>query len=135
MFFEFLMQEWPLAGALVATILLLFFHESRRAGALVSPQQLSNLVNQQQAAVIDLRDAADFRKGHIVDAINIPFAKLNERMSELEKLRERPLILICTMGQHSSSAGQQLQQNGFQVYRLSGGIGEWTAAQLPLVKS
>jgi rhodanese-related sulfurtransferase len=136
MFLEFLLQQWPLVGALAVTLILLVLHESRRAGATVTTQQLTNLVNQQQAAVIDLRDQAEFRKGHIVDAINIPYAKLGERMSELDDLRERPVILVCKMGQYSSAAGKQLLQKGFkQVYRLSGGIGEWQVAQLPLIKT
>ena len=136
MFLEFVLQQWPLVGALAVTVLLLIFHESRRAGATVTPQQLTNLVNQQQAAIIDLRDPAEFRKGHIVDAINIPYAKLGERSDELEKLRDHPLILVCKLGQYSSAAGKQLQQKGFkQVYRLSGGISEWQVAQLPLIKA
>ncbi|MFT3928856.1 MAG: rhodanese-like domain-containing protein [Spongiibacteraceae bacterium] len=136
MFLEFVLQQWPLVGALVVAVILLIFHESRRAGATVTPQQLTNLVNQQQATVIDLRDQAEFRKGHIVDAINIPYAKLNERVGELENLRERPLILVCKLGQYSSAAGKQLMQQGFkQVYRLSGGISEWQGAQLPLIKA
>jgi rhodanese-related sulfurtransferase len=136
MFLEFLMQQWPLVGALVVTVLLLIFHESRRAGATVTPQQLTNLVNQQQGVVIDLRDQAEFRKGHIVDAINIPYAKLAERSGELDNLQERPVILVCKLGQYSSAAGKQLLEKGFkQVYRLSGGISEWQAAQLPLIKA
>ncbi len=136
MFVEFLVQQWPLVGALAVAILLLIFHESRRAGSTVTPQQLTNLVNRQQAAVIDLRELAEFRKGHIVEAINIPYAKLGERMGELDNLRERPLILVCKLGQFSSAAGKQLLQKGFKdVYRLSGGISEWQAAQLPLIKT
>lgn len=135
-FLEFLTQQWLLAGALAVTLVLLILHESRRGGSTVTPQQLTNLVNRQQAAVIDLREQAEFRKGHIVDAINIPYAKLGERIGELDAMRERPVILVCKMGQFSSAAGKQLLEKGFkQVYRLSGGIGEWQAAQLPLIKA
>ncbi|HEY3697893.1 MAG TPA: rhodanese-like domain-containing protein [Spongiibacteraceae bacterium] len=136
MFLEFLLQQWPLASALAVTVLLLVLHESKRSGNAVTPQQLTNLVNNQQATVIDLRDQVDFRKGHIVDAINIPYAKLNERIGELDDLRERPVIFVCKLGQFSSAAGKQLLAKGFkQVYRLNGGIGEWQASQLPLVKA
>jgi rhodanese-related sulfurtransferase len=135
MFFDFLLQQWHLVMGLAVAVVLLVLHESRRGGQTVTSQQLTSLVNSQQAAVIDLRDPADFRKGHIVDAINIPYGKLDERIGELEKLRERPLVLICKMGQFSSAAGKQLLAKGFkQVYRLNGGIGEWQAMQLPLVK-
>lgn len=135
MFLEFLLQQWHLVAGLAVALLLLVLNESRRGGQTVTSQQLTSLVNSQQAAVIDLRDPAEFRKGHIVDAINIPYAKIDERIGELEKLRERPLILVCKMGQFSSATGKKLLAKGFkQVYRLSGGIGDWQAMQLPLVK-
>lgn len=135
MFFDFLAEQWPLATALVVCVLLLLFHESRRGGRSLSPNQLVQLVNSQQAVVIDLREPAEFRKGHIVDALNIPYGKLDERWGELEALRDRPLVLVCKLGQHSSAAGKRLIAKGFnQVSRLGGGIIEWQNSQLPLVK-
>lgn len=129
------MQQWPLAAGLAVCVLLLLIHESRRGGGTVSPQELANLVNKEQAAVIDLRDPADFRKGHIVDAINIPYGKVDERWSEFEALRERPIVLVCKMGQFSSAVGTKLLAKGFtRVHRLQGGIGEWQTSQLPLIK-
>ncbi|MET0379510.1 MAG: rhodanese-like domain-containing protein [Spongiibacteraceae bacterium] len=135
LFLEFLTQQWQLASALLVCVLLLAFHESRRGGQKVTSNQLVAMVNGQQAAVVDLREPAEFRKGHIVDAINIPAAKVTERWAELEALREKPLILVCKLGQHSSAVGKQLIAKGFdKVHRLGGGISEWQASQLPVVK-
>lgn len=135
LFIEFLAQQWILVGALLACVFLLMFHESRRAGQAISPLQLSKVVNAEGALVVDLRDSGEFRAGHIVDAINIPFNKVNDRLGELEKYREKPLILVCKMGTHSSSVGKNLAGKGFsQVYRLGGGMTEWHAMQLPVVK-
>ena len=132
---EFVSQQWALVGALVVVLLMLFRHEGNRSGPSLSAQQAINKINQQQAVVVDLRDAAEFKSGHIVDALNIPHAKLAERVDELEKYRERPLILVCKMGQHTGAAGKLLGSKGFaDVYRLSGGISEWQQQQLPLVK-
>ena len=58
-------------------------HEARKSGPSVSPQQAINLINGEQGVFVDLRDVADYRKGHIVDALHIPAAKLAERMAEL----------------------------------------------------
>jgi rhodanese-related sulfurtransferase len=136
MVLEFLVQQWHLAGALAVAVVLLVIHESRRGGTSITPQQLSRLINDQQAAVIDLREPAEFRKGHIVDAINIPYAKVDERWDELEKLRDKPLILVCKMGQFSSAIGKRLLAKKFpHIYRLGGGLTEWQSAQLPLVKN
>lgn len=122
-------------SALAVCVALLIMHESRRGGKTVTPQQLVSLVNGQNAAVVDLREAVEFRKGHIVDAINIPYGKVDSRWSELEALSERPVILVCKMGQFSSAIGKRLLAKGFkQVYRLGGGVSEWQVSQLPLVK-
>ena len=134
LFFEFLTQEWMLASALLVAIALLIIHESRKAGPSLSPQQAINIVNEQDGVFVDLRDAAEFRKGHIVDALNIPAAKLPERMAELEKYKDRPIVLVCKMGQQSGAASKQLKEANYSaVYKMTGGMMEWSNLQLPTV--
>ncbi len=135
LFIEFLSQQWILASALLVCLTLLMQYESRKGGPQLSPQELINKVNHQQAVVIDLREKAEFDAGHVVDAINIPSAKLAARMSELDSHRDKPVVLVCKMGQHSGAAGKTLSANGFDdVYRLKGGMTEWQASQLPVVR-
>lgn len=131
----FIAEQWLLVAALLSCILFLSFHESRRSGRGVSPQQLVNLINQEQVLVLDLRDKAEFSKGHIVDSVHVPFAKLDEEIDRHASSKEQPVVLVCKMGQHASPAGKKLASKGYtQVYRLKGGIGEWQAMQMPLVK-
>jgi rhodanese-related sulfurtransferase len=131
-FLIFLGEQWMLVSALLALVGLFMWNENRRAGDNISVHQLTHLVNSSNALVIDLRDPKEFREGHVVDADNIPFAKLAERIGSLDK--SRPLVLVDKMGQHSGAAGRTLKEAGFQVYRLSGGMSEWTASTLPVVK-
>ena len=134
LFFEFLAEQWILAAALLTVIIMLIVHESRKSGPSLSPQQAINLVNEKDGIFVDLRDAADFGKGHIVGAVNIPAAKLGERMVELEKFKNKPVVLVCKMGQQSGAAGKQLRgENYTRVYKMSGGMMEWGNLQLPLV--
>jgi len=134
LFLEFLAQQWILAGALLALIIMLVLHEARKSGPSVSPQQAINLVNSEQGVFLDLRDAKDFKQGHIVDALNIPSAKLADRLPELEKYKDRPIILVCKMGQQAGAAGKQLKAGDFQrVYKMTGGMMEWGNLQLPTV--
>ena len=134
LFLEFLAQQWILAIALLAVIIMLVLHEARKSGPSLSPQQAINLVNTQQGVFVDLRDAADYKKGHIVDALHIPASKVAERMAELEKFRDKPIVLVCKMGQQSGAAGKQLKAGNFdKVYKMSGGMLEWTNLQLPTV--
>ena len=134
LFLEFLAAQWMLVAGLLVCVALLIKHESLKGGPSLTPQQLINQVNQQQAVVVDLRDSKEFQQGHIVDAINIPHAKLAARIAELEPHKQQPLILVCNIGQHAGAAGKQLTAAGFeQVSRLGGGMAEWKSAQLPLV--
>ena len=135
LFLEFLAQQWILVAALLAAIGMLVYHESRKAGPSLSPQQAINMVNAEQGLFLDLRDGADFKQGHIADAVHIPAAKLADRMGELDKHRERPIVLVCKMGQQSGVAGKQLRGAGFsKVYKMAGGMLEWSNLQLPTVR-
>lgn len=134
LFLEFLTQQWILVAALLAVIIMLVLHEARKSGPSLSPQQAINLVNNQQGVFVDLRDAAEYKKGHIVDALHIPASKVVDRMAELEKFRDKPIVLVCKMGQQSGAAGKQLKAGNFdKVYKMSGGMLEWTNLQLPTV--
>lgn len=134
LFFEFASQQWILMAALLAAVGMLVAHEGRKSGPALSPQQAINLVNREAGVFVDLRDAAAFKKGHIVDAIHIPMAKLESRRGELEAFRDKPLILVCNMGQQAGAAGKQLRSAGFSdVYKMAGGMMEWSSLQLPTV--
>lgn len=131
-FLQFLGEQWHLSGTLVALVFLFVWNENRRAGAVVSVHQLTQLVNAHNAQVVDLREAKEFREGHITGAINIPFAKLDEQVGILDQAH--PIVLVDKIGQHSPAAGRKLKQAGFTVVRLRGGMSDWQAASLPLVK-
>jgi rhodanese-related sulfurtransferase len=134
LFLEFLAQEWILVLALLSVVIMLVMHEARKSGPSVSPQQAINLINSGEGVFVDLRDAADYKKGHIVEAVHIPASKLVTRMAELEKYKEKPVVLVCKMGQQSSAAGKQLKAGGFdQVYKMTGGMMEWSNLQLPVI--
>jgi rhodanese-related sulfurtransferase len=134
LFLEFLAQEWILALALVVVAGLLVWHEARKSGPAVSPQQAINLINGEQGVFVDLRDNADYRQGHIVDALHIPATKLAEREAELVKYKDKPVVLVCKMGQQSGAASKQLKASGFsRVFKMTGGMMEWNNLQLPVI--
>ena len=133
--FEFITNHPLLVGTFMALLGLFVANELRRGGRSVSAQQLVNLVNNDGAIVVDVRDSKEFAAGHIVGAINIPHTAIESRKSELEKHKEKTLVLACKMGQHSGAAGTTLRKAGFEnVARLTGGIVEWRNQNLPVVK-
>lgn len=133
--FEFVGNHPYLVGAFALLLALFVRNEVARGGRSVSPQELVNLVNRDGAVVIDVRDAAEYAQGHIVDAINMPHAGIGNRLSELAKYKEKPVVLACKMGQHAGAAGTVLRKAGFaNVARLKGGLAEWRNQNLPVVK-
>ena len=116
-------------------VVLFVRNETQRGGRSVSAQGLVDMVNRENAVVVDVRDGKEFETGHIVDAINIPFASLESRWEELKPFEERPIVVACRMGQHANAAGTLLRQKGFaNVAKLTGGILEWRNQNLPVVK-
>lgn len=133
--FEFAANHYLLVSTFFGLLIALFITESRRGGMSISPLAVVNLVNKQDAKVIDVRPASDYESGHITGSINIPYTEVNSRLEELEKFKDNPIVLVCAIGQHAGTIGRQLHSKGFQsVYRLSGGIGNWQADKMPLVK-
>ena len=129
------MNHPELVGSFFALLTAFIFLESRRGGQTVTAQQLTNLVNNEEALVLDVREAKEYREGHITGSTNIVFSKLKDSLSEIESHKEKPVIVVCKMGQHAGAAGKILHGAGFkQIKRLSGGIGTWKADGMPLVK-
>jgi rhodanese-related sulfurtransferase len=95
----------------------------------------TQLINHKNALVLDVREESEYADGHVLNSKHIALGKLKQRIGELEKYRERPVIVICRSGQRSASACILLGKQGFaQVYNLSGGILAWQKASLPLEK-
>jgi rhodanese-related sulfurtransferase len=133
-FIVFLGQQWMLVGLLLILVFLFIQVEMKRGGQTLSIHQLTTLINRENALVVDVRESSEFKDGHIVDALNVPFAKLKEKLSELEKYKDRPVVIVDKMGQHSGAAGKQLRDAGFNVSRLDGGMTEWRSSNLPVIK-
>jgi rhodanese-related sulfurtransferase len=132
---KFLINNAIYIGLAVGSGLMLLWPMLRRGAKSVSPSEAVLLINRNQAIVLDVRDDAEFAAGHLQDARHIPLAKLDERLAELQKFREKPVIVHCQSGVRSSKAAATLRKHEFtQVYELDGGVNAWTQAKLPLVK-
>jgi rhodanese-related sulfurtransferase len=99
----------------------------------VSVAEATLLLNREEAMVLDVRETHEWSAGHIPNARHIALAQLDKRFSEIDKFKERPIIVCCASGNRSSSACGALKRAGFlRVYNLAGGIGAWTEAGLPV---
>ena len=125
-----------IALAVVSGGLLAWPTISRSAGGkTVNATTATQLINKRGAVVVDIREPAEYAKGHLPQAKSAPLAELANRAASLAKDKSAPIIVVCQTGQRSSKAHAALKQAGFgEVYSLEGGVAAWQQAGLPLVK-
>lgn len=93
------------------------------------------LINHKNALVLDVREETEFKTGHIRGAKLLPLGKLKERIGELERYREQPIVVVCRSGHRSASACALLGNREFGLaYNLSGGLMAWQKSDLPVEK-
>lgn len=127
-----------LSLALLGLTLAIVYTEVRRlfrGYKAVTPAQLTQLVNHEDALVLDLRSQADFEKGHIIGAKHLLPSQVEPEGKLLAKAKESPVVLVCAAGMVSPAAAEKLVKAGFKrVSVLDGGITGWQSAGLPLAK-
>jgi rhodanese-related sulfurtransferase len=141
-FFVFF-QKNPTNLMLLATVLvtggmLLWPVISRlaRPGKEVGPAEAVQLINRRDAVVIDVRDAAEYKSGHITNARHLPEGEIDGRLKELDKVKAKPIIVSCARGNRSAAVANRLRKLGYsEVFTLRGGLGAWQQASMPLEKS
>ncbi|HQR50873.1 MAG TPA: rhodanese-like domain-containing protein [Methylophilaceae bacterium] len=135
---KFLTQNLWLIGLAIGSAAMLVWPMLRRgaAGATdVSPSEAVLLLNRENALMLDVRNEAEFATGHIAEASNIPLSQLEERLAELARYKDQPLLVNCQGGVRSANACAMLKKGGFtRVYNLKGGINAWTQANMPVIR-
>lgn len=135
-FLDFFHHHLGLFAAFAAVVALLIANEVHgllSAGRRLSALDAVRLINDRGAVIVDVRSPADYKKGHLLGAINIPAAKLAERAGELGKDKQRPVLVYCGLGGTAMEAAKTLRRLGFaEVYPLRGGLNHWVSSNLPV---
>jgi rhodanese-related sulfurtransferase len=132
---EFLQQNWYWAALAAVSGVWLMADLIRHRGdnSQLSPVEATLLINREDAVVVDVRDQGEFAQGHIPNARHIALGEIARRSNELEKFKDRPVILCCATGMRSNSAIAQLKKAGFEkLFNLRGGMMEWQKAGQPV---
>ena len=127
--------HWVLAAFVSGAMLMWPLVRRGAGGPWVSTLEATQLMNRDDALVIDVRDADAYAKGHILGAKSIPLADLERRSADLDKHKSKAVIVSCQNGDRSGSAAAALRQKGFtRVHPLNGGFAAWQQAGLPVEK-
>jgi len=130
---KFFLETWYLFAVALVSGGLLAWPTLRRgapAGGVTTAEAI-HLINREK----DVRDAAEYAAGHVMNAKNIPLATL-ETSTALPKNKSLPIVVVCNRGAHASKAVVMLRKLGYENARtLTGGLAAWREANLPVEKT
>lgn len=135
---EFAAHHPLLIAAFFGLLLALAFTEAARlfrGYKELTPAALTQLINRENALVIDLSPLADFEKGHIPGARHVLMSQFDPEHKDLAKAKDLPVVVTCRSGTTAGNAARRLVKAGFtRVHTLGGGNAAWTQADLPMTK-
>ncbi|HBO24733.1 MULTISPECIES: rhodanese-like domain-containing protein [unclassified Providencia] len=122
--------------ALLVAVVVMTFKGLFSKSKVIARSQAITLINKEEAVIVDLRTREDFRKGHIIDSINLTPSEIKDNnLGELEKHKQKPIIIVSGSGMESAKPAEQLAQYGFEkVFVLKEGIAGWAGDNLPLAR-
>jgi len=133
---EFSANHTLLVGGFVALLIAVFINEFKQASknfSSLTPAGAIQLMNNEDAVLLDVREPAETVDGKIAKAIQIPVGSVGQRVGELDKHKDKNIIVYCKTGARAGIACKELNKAGFEkVYSLSGGITAWQEAHLPV---
>lgn len=134
---EFVQNNLLLVIAAVASgvMLLWSFLGSRVSGINhVNTLEATRLMND-DALMLDVREDNEWAVGHIPNAKHIRLGQLTKQIAEIEKFKDRPIVVYCRSGNRSARACALLKKSGFSnANNLAGGIIAWEQANLPITQ-
>lgn len=135
---EFISNHPLLSGGFVAVLGLLIWTEiHRRLQGLqeLSPAEVVSWMNDTSTVLVDVSSAADYNKGHILNARNIALSRIQEPDAEVQKLLKSKLVVLCKSGQTAGQAAAALKKQGASdVAILKGGMARWLGDQYPVTR-
>lgn len=132
---NFVLDNWMLISIVLASGAMLFWPMLNSAGGSLGVDAAVQRMNREKAVVIDVCEPKEFAQGHIAGAKNIPLAELSAKLPTVVKSKEQSLILVCQSGSRSRGAAAIAKKLGYaKAESLSGGLGAWRGANLPVSK-
>jgi rhodanese-related sulfurtransferase len=104
-------------------------------GESVNTLEATQMINRDDALLLDVREQAEYALSHILNSRGLPLSQIEARAGDLQKFKDKPVIVYCATGNRSSTAAAALKKHGFsKVVNLSGGFAAWQQAGLPVQK-
>jgi rhodanese-related sulfurtransferase len=136
---QFVINNWYLFVALVVVLALLVapnVMQLMHGITSLAPTQCVMLANRESGVFVDVSEPTEYKTGHIPNALNVPVARIDQGLPQLDKHKERPVIVVGRIGNRALKAATALRKRGFKsVHLMAGGLAAWEKENLPLEKS
>ena len=112
---------------LIAVLIVgfLFYSRAQANVPTISPEEAREYLNDSNYQFIDVRTDSEYESGHILNSIHIPLHQIQDRLSEIDSLKNKNIIVYCRSGARSSKATKILIESNFNVLNLRGGVLSW----------
>ena len=134
---QFIATHLALTYTLAITLVVLMtieFMRARRNQTSIDVARAVQLINRENAVVIDIRSSEQYKKGHIIDSRSLMAKDMMLDTKVIEKFKKRPIVVVCATGFDSQKMAAFLIRHGYNAFALSGGVRSWSEAELPLIK-
>ncbi|MDH2998155.1 rhodanese-like domain-containing protein [Pasteurellaceae bacterium LFhippo2] len=121
--------------ALLVAVIISLYKGATNKFKIVDNAQATQLINKEDAVLIDIRTVDEFKAGHIIESVNLTPTEVKTGSPTVEKYKDRQVIIVDSNGLSAQGVAGALTKHGFtKVAALKEGIAGWRAASLPLVK-
>lgn len=131
-------RNWLKIKIILSAFIALFYATAYAQFANISVQQAKKMIDANDyGLILDVRTTEEFtgELGHIEGAVLIPVQELKNRIKEIEKYKDKKILIVCHSGVRSRKAGDILAQNGFsKVYNVVEGMMGWNSQKYPVTR-
>ncbi len=101
----------------------------------VSSREAADLIQNEQAIILDVRTPHEYKRGHLINSVLIPVQELQTRFKELGTHKDREILIYCATGNRSTVASKILIDSGFNhIVNMRGGIYDWHKKNYPVTR-
>jgi rhodanese-related sulfurtransferase len=103
---------------------------SAEAQISLPPERVAELLERDEAQVIDVRTDTEWEAGHIPGATHVELDQVSARTDAIEK--GKPVVFQCRGGGRSELVAAAFRESGWDAHNMEGGVRAWHQRGLPL---
>ena len=125
--------HYYIIAAVLAIATLGYTIAQQTSPAVVSVHETYGMLGDTTVLLLDVRTVQEHAAQHITESLLIPVQDLESRIHELDRFKDKKIVVYCRSGNRSNIATEILREHGFNAYNMSGGMLRWNEERLPAI--